>query len=90
MGADAELIASEREVEIVSGRRAPDPSSNALLRYVSRYQKPPTAPIDSVAREDDVVGGFRVVLSRATRSAIPRSCGTRTGSILPATRSGPC
>ena len=60
---DAELVTSEREAEVVSGRRDPDPPSNALLRYVSRYQRFPTAPIDSVAREGDVVAGLRVVLT---------------------------
>ncbi len=60
---DAELVTSEREAEVVSGRRGPDAPSNALLGYVSRYQRFPTAPIDSVAREGDVVAGFRVVLT---------------------------
>ncbi len=60
---NAKLVTSEREAEVVSGRRDPDPPSNALLRYASRYQKLPTAPIDSLAREGDVVAGFRVVLT---------------------------
>jgi len=60
---DAELATSEREAEVVSGKRGLDPPSNALLRYVSRYQKLPTAPIDSVVREGDLVAGFRVVLT---------------------------
>ncbi|MDP8951115.1 MAG: MBL fold metallo-hydrolase [Actinomycetota bacterium] len=60
---NAELATSEREAEVISGGRRPDPPSNALLRYASRYQKLPTTPIDSIAREGDVVAGFRVVLT---------------------------
>ncbi len=60
---NAELVTSEREAEVVSGRRGPDPPSKALLRYASRFQKLPTAPIDSVACEGDVVAGFRVILT---------------------------
>ena len=54
---NAELVTSEREAEVISGRRGPGPPSNALLRYASRYQKLPTAPIDSTAHEGDVVAG---------------------------------
>ena len=60
---NAELVTSEREAEVVSDRGGPASPSNALLRYASRYQKLPTVPIDLVAREGDVVAGFRVVLT---------------------------
>lgn len=60
---NAEVVASEREAEVISGERGPDPPSSALLRYVSRYQKLPTVSVDSVVREGDVVAGFRVVLT---------------------------
>lgn len=59
----AEVIAPEREAEIISGRRERDPSSNVILGYLSRYQKLPTASVDRIAREGDVIAGFRVVLT---------------------------
>jgi len=58
---EAEVVASEHEAEIISGRREPDPSSNPVLRSFSRFQKLPTFPVDCVAREGDMVAGFRVV-----------------------------
>lgn len=58
-----EIMASEHEAEVISGRRGPDPQNNAVLRYLARYQKLPTAPVDSVMREGDVVAGFRVILT---------------------------
>lgn len=60
---EAEIVASERETEVISGEREPDLPSGAFLRYVSRYQKLPTAPVDSVVREGDVVAGLRMVLT---------------------------
>src|SRR3712207_944538 len=45
---DAEVMASEYEAEIISGKRPRDPASNAVLGYLSRYQKLPTAPVGSV------------------------------------------
>lgn len=56
-----EVVASEHEAEIVSGRRGPDPPSNALIRFFSRYQSLPTVPVDRVAHEGDAIAGFRVV-----------------------------
>lgn len=58
---DAEVMASEHEAEIISGRREPDPSSNPIFRFFSRYQNLPTVPVDRVVREGDMVAGFRVV-----------------------------
>lgn len=58
---DAEVVASGHEAEIISGRRAPDAASSPLLRFVSRFQTLPTVPVDRVAREGDVVAGFRVI-----------------------------
>ncbi len=58
---DAELTASEHEAEIISGKRPRDPASNAVLGYLSRYQKLPTAPVGSVVREGDIIAGFRVI-----------------------------
>lgn len=60
---DAEIMAPEREAEVISGERRPDPPSGALLRYASRLQKLPTAPVSSIVREGDIVAGFRVVLT---------------------------
>jgi glyoxylase-like metal-dependent hydrolase (beta-lactamase superfamily II) len=48
---DAEVIASEHEAEIISGRREPDPSSSSIFRFFSRFQKLPTVPVDRVAHE---------------------------------------
>jgi glyoxylase-like metal-dependent hydrolase (beta-lactamase superfamily II) len=56
-----EVVASEHEAEIVSGGRGPDPPSNALIRFFSRYQSLPPVPVDRVAREGDAISGFRVV-----------------------------
>jgi glyoxylase-like metal-dependent hydrolase (beta-lactamase superfamily II) len=58
---EAEVIASEKEAEVISGRRGSDPSSNPVFRFISRYQRLPTAPVDRVVREGDTVAGFRVV-----------------------------
>lgn len=58
---DAEVVASGHEAEIISGKREPDPASSPLIRFVSRFQKLPTVPVDRVAHEGDVVAGFRVV-----------------------------
>src|SRR4051812_30828758 len=33
---EAEVVASEKEAEVVSGRRGPDPSSNPVFRFISR------------------------------------------------------
>lgn len=60
---NAELIAPEREAEVISGKRHPDPSSNALLRYLSHHQKLPTATVDAVVLEGDTVAGFRVIFT---------------------------
>jgi glyoxylase-like metal-dependent hydrolase (beta-lactamase superfamily II) len=60
---DAEVVAPGHEAEIISGRREPDPASSPLLRFFSRFQKLPTGPVDRVAREGDMVAGFRVASS---------------------------
>ena len=43
---NVEVVASEHEAEIISGKRGRDLPSNTLLRYLSRYQKLLTAPVD--------------------------------------------
>ena len=58
---DAEVVTSGHEAEIISGRREPDPASSPIFRFFSRYQKLPTVPVDRMAREGDVVAGFRVI-----------------------------
>ncbi len=58
---DAEVVASEHEAEIITGRRGPDQASSPIFRFFSRFQKLPTVPVDLVAREGDTVAGFRVV-----------------------------
>ena len=57
----AELISSEGEAEVISGRRPSDPASNPVFAFLFRNQKLPTAPIDRTVGEGDVVAGFRVV-----------------------------
>lgn len=57
----AEPGASEYEAEVISGRRGPDPSSNAFIRFMSRNAKLPTAPVGKVLREGDFVSGFRII-----------------------------
>ena len=57
---DAEVVAPGHEAQIISGRREPDPVSSPLLRFFSRFQKLPTSPVDRVAREGDMVAGFRI------------------------------
>ena len=59
----AELLASEREAEVISGRRPKDPGSNRVFNFLTRNQKLPTAPIDRTVDEGDVVAGFRVVFT---------------------------
>jgi glyoxylase-like metal-dependent hydrolase (beta-lactamase superfamily II) len=58
---DAEVVASEREAEIISGEREPDPASSPIVQFFSRLQKLPKVPVDRVASEGDVVAGFRVI-----------------------------
>lgn len=58
---DAEVVASEHEAAVISGRRGFDPSSNPILRRAMRNAKPPGVPVDRVIGEGDVVAGFRVI-----------------------------
>lgn len=61
----AEVMAPEHEVEIISGKRRPDLSSNAMFRFVNRFQRLPTAPVGRVLRGGNIVAaGFRVVLTQ--------------------------
>lgn len=57
----AKIVASEKEAEVISGRRGLDPQSNKVLRYLSRNAKLPTEPVDTVVQENDIVAGFRVI-----------------------------
>ena len=57
----AEIGAPEYEAEIISGRRARDEPSSAILRPIANRQKVPTAPVAKVLREGDLVSGFRIV-----------------------------
>jgi glyoxylase-like metal-dependent hydrolase (beta-lactamase superfamily II) len=58
---NAELVAPEREAEIISGRREPDERPNPIIRSLDRRQKLPTAPVDRTVSEGDVVAGLRVI-----------------------------
>ena len=57
----AEVGATAYEAEVVSGRRPYDPSSNAVMRYLSRNAKPPGVPVNKVLKEGDLVSGFRLL-----------------------------
>ena len=60
----AEVMAPEHEVEIISGKRRPDLSSNAMFRFANRFQRLPTAPVGRVLRGGNIVAaGFCVVLT---------------------------
>jgi glyoxylase-like metal-dependent hydrolase (beta-lactamase superfamily II) len=58
---DTELAASEYEAQIIAGRRGMDPSSNPVMRFMSRYAKLPTAPVGRMLEPGDRVAGFRVI-----------------------------
>lgn len=59
----AEILASEREAGVISGRRPKDPGSNRVFNYLTRNQKLPVVPVDRAVSEGDVVAGFRVVFT---------------------------
>lgn len=60
---EAELGATAHEAEVISGRRGYDPSSSALIRYLSRNARPrpPRSPVSKILREGDLVSGFRII-----------------------------
>lgn len=57
----AEVGATAREAEVVSGRRGYDPASSPLLRFVARNAQPPGVPVGRALGEGDLVSGFRIV-----------------------------
>ena len=57
----AEVVASEREAEVISGRRPKDPGSNRFFNYLTRNQKLPVVPVDTTVEEGDDVAGFRIL-----------------------------
>ena len=58
---DAELIASEREARIISGRQAVDERPNRIVRFLDQRGNLPTAPVNRTVNEGDIVAGFRVI-----------------------------
>jgi glyoxylase-like metal-dependent hydrolase (beta-lactamase superfamily II) len=58
---EAEVVTSEHEGQVISGRRPPDPPSNALFRFFAQRQQLPTVPVDRVVHEGDTFAGFRVI-----------------------------
>jgi glyoxylase-like metal-dependent hydrolase (beta-lactamase superfamily II) len=58
---EAEVLSSELEAQVISGKRPPDPVSNPLLRLYAQRLKRPTAPVDNVVHEGDLFAGFRVI-----------------------------
>lgn len=57
----AEVGAPAHEAAVISGERGYDPSSNPVMRYLSRDAKPPGVPVTKMLREGDFVSGFRVI-----------------------------
>lgn len=60
---DAEVVASEHEAMIISGKRNPDASSGAVFRLANRFTKLPVVPVDRVVVEGETMAGFRVLLT---------------------------
>ncbi len=60
---DAEVVASEHEAMIISGKRGPDASSGAVSRFANRFTKLPTIPVDRVVVEGEIVAGLRILLT---------------------------
>src|SRR5918911_167084 len=58
---EAEIVASEHEAQIISGKRPLDPPSNRLFRFFARRQELPAVPVDRTVSEGDILAGFRVV-----------------------------
>jgi glyoxylase-like metal-dependent hydrolase (beta-lactamase superfamily II) len=56
-----EVGASEHEAAVISGSRGYDPSSNRVMRYMSRDAEPPRVPVPKVLQEGDLVSGFRII-----------------------------
>ena len=59
----AEVLASEREAEVISGQRPKDPGSNPVFNFLTRNQKLPVVPVNRTVAEGEVVAGFRVVFT---------------------------
>ncbi len=60
---EAELGTTEREAEIISGRRGLDERPNRIVRSLDRRLQLSTAPVDEVLREGYLTSGFRVILA---------------------------
>jgi glyoxylase-like metal-dependent hydrolase (beta-lactamase superfamily II) len=58
---EAEIVSSELEAQVISGRRPADPKWNPLIRMYARRLRLPTAQVDSVVQEGDLFAGFRVI-----------------------------
>lgn len=58
----AELVASEREASIISGRLTPEQPSGTIFRLLAkRLPSLPVIPVDTVACEGDELAGFRII-----------------------------
>jgi glyoxylase-like metal-dependent hydrolase (beta-lactamase superfamily II) len=57
----AEAWASDREAEIFTGERPPDPSANPIFRRLMRNQRPPRFEVAKRLRDGEKVAGFRTV-----------------------------
>ena len=59
----AEVVASEREAEVISGRRPKDVGSNPIFNFLTRNQSLPVVPVDRTVGEGEAVAGFRVLFT---------------------------
>ena len=59
----AEVLASEREAQVISGRRPKDVGSNPVFNFITRNQKLPVVGVDRTVDEGDVIAGFRVLFT---------------------------
>ena len=59
----AEVVASEMEAEVISGRRPKDLGSNPVFNFLTRNQSLPVVPVDRTVGEGETVAGFRVLFT---------------------------
>jgi glyoxylase-like metal-dependent hydrolase (beta-lactamase superfamily II) len=57
----AEVVATEHEAQIISGRRERERPRNPIIRFLAERQPVPTAPVDRIAREGETIAGFRII-----------------------------
>lgn len=58
---EAEVVASEREAEIISGARPRDAAPSPVSRLMQRADRLPVVPVSRTVIEGEIVAGFRVI-----------------------------